>query len=159
MPVAERAHLLFLQDKIVCGITTTEIHKFYLHLLIAHSVIQKFYLHLLYSIHTTARVHMWNIIKHNIQTSMNEQIHFFIKIKSLTLYSWKGDVGCVSVMSWRQGQTAILTSSSSDHSSISFSSWLGVAQPWITEGCKLILTLASYLQLTQAARAPGYIIV
>ena len=40
-----------------------------------------------------------------------------------------------------------------NHSSTSFSSWLGVAQPWITEGhkpsvCKLILTLASYLLLT-----------
>ena len=64
-----------------------------------------------------------DIIKHDIRTSMNEWRHFFIKIKSLTLY---GNVSCVWEMSWRQRQTAILTPSSSDHSSTSSSSWLGL---------------------------------
>ena len=68
-----------------------------------------------------------------------------------------------------------LTQSSSDHSSTSFSSWLGWAvQPWVTEGrkpsvCKLILLLASYpptdsnynwdSKWLQPSVAPGYIIV
>ena len=51
-----------------------------------------------------------NIIKHNIRTSMNERTNTLLyKNKSLTLYSRKGDVYCVWEMSWRQGQTAILT--------------------------------------------------
>ena len=57
---------------------------------------------------------------------MNEQTHFFIKNIFLTLYSRKGDVSCVWEMSWKRGQTAILTPSSSDHSSTSFSSCLGL---------------------------------
>ena len=41
--------------------------------------------------------------------SRNERTHFFIKNISLTLYSRKGDSCCVWEMSWRRGQTAILT--------------------------------------------------
>ena len=56
---------------------------------------------------------------------MNERTHFFIKIY-LTLYSRKGDVSCAWEMTWRRGQTIILTPSSSDHSSTSSSSRLGL---------------------------------
>ena len=50
-----------------------------------------------------------------------------------------------------------------DHSRTSFASWLGLlnrgslkaAKPSV---CKLVLTLASCLQLTRTTRAPGYII-
>ena len=57
-------------------------------------------------------------------------------------------------MSWRRGQTAILTPSSSSTIAALLSHLGWVTQPWVTEGhkpsvCKLIFTLASYLQLTQ----------
>ena len=43
-------------------------------------------------------------------TNFNEQTNSLLyKNIFLTLYSWKGDVGCVWEMSWRQEQTAILT--------------------------------------------------
>ena len=70
---------------------------------------------------------MQNIIKHNIRTSMNERIQFFIKTYiSHTLFSkglmflWCARDG------WRRGQSAILTPSSFDYSSNSSSSWLGL---------------------------------
>ena len=70
---------------------------------------------------------------------------------SLTLYSQKGDVCCVWEMSWRQGQTAILTQTFSlDHSSTSSSSWLGslTVGHWRSQSPLLLaLTLASCLQL------------
>ena len=58
-------------------------------------------------------------------TNFNEWAYTLLyKNISLTLYSRKGDVGCVWEMSWRWGQTVILTQSSScDHSSTSSSSW------------------------------------
>ena len=60
-------------------------------------------------------------------TNFNERTNTLLyKNISLTLYSQKGDVSCVWEMSWRKGQTAILIPSSSDHSSTSFSSWLGL---------------------------------
>ena len=68
-------------------------------------------------------------------------------------------------MSWRRGQTVILTQSSSrDHSSTSSSSWLRVAQPWVAEGPKpLSLQADSHdgiLSPTLSNRlCPGYIIV
>ena len=49
---------------------------------------------------------------------------------SLTLYSRKGDVFCVWKMSWRWGQTAILTQQ------YFFLILAGVAQPWVTESPK-----------------------
>ena len=78
---------------------------------------------------------------------MNEQTHFFIKNNNLSHFILERVMVVVGEMSWRRGPTAILNPSSSlDHSSISFSSWHGVAQPWVTEGpkpsvCKLVLTL------------------
>ena len=65
------------------------------------------------------------------------------------------DVGCVWEMSWRWGQTVILTQSSSfDHSSTSSSSWLGCSTVghWGPKSLclPLALHLASCLQLTQA---------
>ena len=47
-----------------------------------------------------------NIIKHNIRRT---NTLLYQKNISLTLYSRKGDVCCVWKMSWKQGQTAILT--------------------------------------------------
>ena len=87
-------------------------------------------------------------------TNFNEQMNTLLyKNISLTLYSRKGDISCVWEVSWRRGQTAILTPSSSS-TIAAFLSHLGwVAQPWVTEGskpsvCKLVLMLASSLQLT-----------
>ena len=100
-----------------------------------------------------------NIIKHNIRTSMNEWIHFFIKILSLTLYSRKGDGCFVWEMSWRQGQTAILTQVLLTIAALlSHLGW--VAQLWVTEGRKaLSLQAGSHTGiLSQTVRAPGYII-
>ena len=37
----------------------------------------------------------WNIIKHNLRTSMNERIHYFIEYIFLTLYSRRVDVSVV----------------------------------------------------------------
>ena len=61
-------------------------------------------------------------------------------------------------MSWRQEQTAILTPSSSSTIAALLSHLGWVAQSRVTEGCKpsvckLILPLASCLQLTQAVCA------
>ena len=84
---------------------------------------------------------------------MNEQIHFFIKISSLTLYSWKGDVGCVWERSWRQWTDCYIDPSSlHDHSSTSSSSWLGLLNRGSLRAqvlcLELVLTpLASCLQL------------
>ena len=58
-------------------------------------------------------------------TSMNERTHFFIKIYLSHFILERVDVGCVWEVRWRRGQTAISTQSSSDHSSTSFTSWLG----------------------------------
>ena len=69
---------------------------------------------------------------------MNERIQFFIKYKSLTIYSWKGDVCCVWEMSWRWGQTAILTPSSSSTIAALLSHLGWVAQLWVTEGRKAL---------------------
>ena len=58
---------------------------------------------------------------------MNERTHFFIKIYLSHFILKRVDVGCVWEVSWRRGQTVILTQSSShDHSSTSSSSWLGL---------------------------------
>ena len=97
-----------------------------------------------------------NIVNNN--DNFNERTNtFFIKI-SLTLYSRKGDVGCVWEMSWRQGETAILTPNSSDHSSTSFSSCLGYSNVgyWGPKSLCLPLALnsASCPQLTQAVCVP-----
>ena len=67
-------------------------------------------------------------------------------------------------MSWRQGQTAILTQSSSDHSSTSFSSWLGLLnrgslraqKPSVCRWLSLWHIVSNWLE---PPRAPGYIIV
>ena len=57
---------------------------------------------------------------------MNERTHFFIKISLLHFILERVDVGCMWEVSWRRGQTATYRPSSSDHSSSSFSSWLGL---------------------------------
>ena len=54
----------------------------------------------------------------------NERIHFFIKYKSLTLYFRKCDVYSVWEMSGDKDGLLIDPSSSLDHSSTSFASWL-----------------------------------
>ena len=78
---------------------------------------------------------MQNIVNNN--DNFGEQTNTLLyKNISHALFSIGWCFHCVREMSWRQGQTAILTPSSSDHSSISFSSWLGVAQLWVTEGPK-----------------------
>ena len=64
-------------------------------------------------------------------------------------------------MSWRRGQTAILTPSSSNHSSTSSSYWLGCSTVghWGPKALRLPLALtpASCLQLTQTA--PGHLVI
>ena len=67
-----------------------------------------FEVQLLYShIHIRIQIYTYMQKQSTIMTNFNERTK--IKILSLTLYSWKGDVGCVREMSWRQRQTAILT--------------------------------------------------
>ena len=83
---------------------------------------------------------------------------------SLILYSRKGDVCCVWEMSWRQGQTAILTQVllATIAALLPLLDW-----GYSTEGHRgpkalylpLALTSASCLQLTRTVCAPGYIIV
>ena len=86
------------------------------------------------------------------RTPMNERTHSFIKIYLSHFILERVDVGCVWEMSWRRRQTAILTPSSSDCSSTSFSSWLGcsIVGHWGPKALCLPLTLnsASCLQLT-----------
>ena len=89
---------------------------------------------------------------------MNERTHFFIKIYLSHFILERVDVGCVWEMSWRQGQTAILTPNSSSTIAALLSNFGWVAQPWATEGrkplvYKLILTQAFCLQLTQTVCA------
>ena len=88
------------------------------------------------------------------RTSMNKRTHFFIKIYLPHFILERVDVGCVWEMSWRQGQTVILTQRSSDHSSTSSSSWLDclTVGHWgpIAYRLPLALISASCLQLTQA---------
>ena len=110
---------------------------------------------------TIAMIHIQIYAEHNQTqyTNFNERTNTLLyKNISLKLYSRKGDVGCVWEMSWRQGQTAILTPSSSSTIAAILSHGNWVAQPWVTEGrkpsvCKLILMLASYLQLTRTVCA------
>ena len=85
-------------------------------------------------------------------TNFNERTNTLLyKNIPLTLYSRNGDVFCVWEVSWRWGQTVILTQSSScDHSSTSFSSWLGCSTVGHWGPKAAGLNLASCLQLTQA---------
>ena len=76
---------------------------------------------------------MQNIINNN--DDFNERTNTLLyKNISLTFYSRKGWCWLCVMGELRQGRTVILPRSSSDHSSTSFSSWLGVAPPWVTEG-------------------------
>ena len=107
-----------------------------------------------------SHIHIQIYAEHNLcNDAFNKWTNTLLyKNISLTLYSWKGYVGCVWKMSWRRGQTVILTPSSSSTIAALLSHLGWVAQPWVTEGCKplvckLILTLASYLQLTQTVCA------
>ena len=106
---------------------------------------------------------------------MNERTHFFIKNIPLTLYSRKGwCFSCVRGELETGTDCYILTQSSSDHSSTSFSSWLGCSTVghWGPKALCLPLALipASCPQLTPTATgtdsnclkpsvAPGYIFV
>ena len=118
-----------------------------------------------------AYIYMWNIIKHNEWTSMNERTHFFIKIYLSHTILERVDVGRVWEESWRRRQTAtnwtqvLLTIAALlSHSG-------RAAQPWATEGlkpsvCKLILTLTSCPSTDYNSNwnwlkpsfAPGYVI-
>ena len=103
-----------------------------------------------------------NIIKHNIRTSMNERIHFFIKI--YLSHFILGDVYCVWEMSWKQGQTAILTQVLLTIAALLSHLGLGLLncgslRATKSSVCKSVLTPASCLQLTQTIWALGYIIV
>ena len=60
-------------------------------------------------LYTYISKYMRNIIKRNIRTSMNERIHFFIKIYLSHFILERVDVPCVWEMNRRQGQLAILT--------------------------------------------------
>ena len=64
-------------------------------------------------------------------------------------------LGWVWELRWRQGQTAILTQSSSDHRSTSFSSWLSCSTVghWGPKALSLQAGSASYLQMTQTVCA------
>ena len=92
-------------------------------------------------------------------TNFNEQTNTLLyKNISLTIYFRKGDVGCFWEMSWRWGQTVILTqSSSSDHSSTSSSSCWGCSTVghWGPKALclPLVLNSASCPQLTQTVCA------
>ena len=119
-------------------------------------------------LHVYIYKYMRNIIKHNIRTSMNERTHFFIKIYLSHFILERIDVGCVWEMSWKRRQTAILTPSSSGHSSTSSSSWLGCSTVghWGPKAlCRpLALNSAPCPQLTPTATdssrlCPGYIFV
>ena len=55
---------------------------------------------------------------------------------SLTLYSRMGDVSCVWEVSGDKDGLLFWPKFFLAHSSTSFSCWLGVAQPWVTEGPK-----------------------
>ena len=81
-------------------------------------------------------------------TSMNEQTHFFIKIYLSHFILERVDVGCVWEVSSRREQTAILTPSSSGHSSPQSAacSHAGILSP----------IDSNWLEPPQA---PGYIIV
>ena len=117
---------------------------------------------------TTARVHIqiYTYMRKPqypvMTTSINEWTHFLIKIY-LTLYSRKVDICCVWEMSWRQGQTAILTPV--------LLATIAALLPHLSWGCSavglggpkalclpLALTLAFCLQLLRTVWAPGYII-
>ena len=108
-----------------------------------------------------------NIIKHHIRTSMNEQTHFFIKIYLSHFILERVDVDCVWKMSWRRGQTVILTQSSSDHSSTPSSSWLGflnrgslrAQSPLSAAGSHFGILSSTDSNWLEPPRVPGYIIV
>ena len=78
---------------------------------------------------------MQNIIKHNDVFNKRTNTLLYKDIISHALFS-KGDVFCVWEMSWRRGQTAILTPSSSSTIAALLSHLGWVAQPWATEGPK-----------------------
>ena len=114
---------------------------------------------------------MWNVIRIHISehnqtmTNFNERMNTLLykNIISHTLFS-KGWCCCVWEMSRWRGQTAILTPSSSrDHSSTSFSSWLGCLTvghwgPWAFS--LQADSHAGILSSTDSNRlCPGYIIV
>ena len=82
---------------------------------------------------------------------------------SLTLYSRKVDVlCCVWEMSWRQGQTTILTPSSSSTIATFLSHLVWVTQPWVTEGRKALslqaCSHAGILSPTNSNR-PGHLVI
>ena len=59
-------------------------------------------------------------------TNFNERTNTLLYEKYISHFILQRvDVGCVWEVSWRRGQTVILTQSSSDHSSTSSSSWQG----------------------------------
>ena len=73
--------------------------------------------------------------KHNQTwyTNFNERMNTLLyKNISLTLYSRKGDVSCVWEVSGDKDGLLFWPKFFLAHSRNSFSSWLGVAQPWVT---------------------------
>ena len=80
---------------------------------------------------------------------------------SHTLFS-KGWCCCVWEMSWRQGQTAILTPSYSSTIAAFLFHLAWVAQPWVTEGCKaLSLQAGSHAGILSPTDSnhPGYLVI
>ena len=97
-------------------------------------------------------------------TNFNERTNTLLykNVISHTLFSKGWWLLCVR-SELETEQTAILTQSSSDHSSTSFESWLA-AQPWVTEGCETLrLQAGSHAGILSPidsnSLAPGYIIV
>ena len=100
---------------------------------------------------------------------MNEWTHFFIKNIPLTLYSRKGWCWLCERGELETGTDChILTQGSSDHSSTSFSSWLGCStvghwgpKPSVCSWHLVLNWLQLWLELNwlKPSVAPGYIIV
>ena len=98
------------------------------------------YMHI--NIHNIWRCKQKHNDEYNIRTSINERIHFFIKIyTSHTLFAKGLRKGwcwlCVRGELETRIDCYILTQSSSDHSSTS-SSFCWAAQLWVTEGPSLL---------------------
>ena len=83
------------------------------------------------------------------------------KYISLTLYSRKGDVCCMWEMSWRQGQTAILTQFLLSTMAALLPNLGWVDQPWVTEGPKP--SICSWLSLwhpvSSCLEPSGYLVI
>ena len=104
-----------------------------------------------------------NIYQLILTTSVTNEYTSLYKYKSLTLSFRKGYVCCVWEMIDDKDGLLYWLNFFLAHSSTTFESWLGFLKRWSLRvakpsGCKLVLTLAFCLQLTQTVRVPGNII-